>query len=280
LYRILLQTGDRERYYDLRIPASLPEHPPATLVLNFHGGGGNPRQHRDDSQFDALAEEDGFLLVYPAGTSPMGNFLTWNIGLSPTFATRQNVDDIGYVRAILADLSRMVPVDPRRVFATGFSQGATLCYRLACELSTVIAAIAPVSGVMHVPESERHPERPIPILHFHGRQDPLVLYQGGPAETPAGIIDRPGVEDTIRWWVKQNGLPETPSAQERRGQAELVRFGPAHGGADVSLWTLQDGGHTWPGGRSSLPEERAGRINHDISATRLIGEFFRNHPMP
>ena len=277
--RVEIEHGGRERWYLLHIPPGYTPGTPMPLVLNLHGGAGNPVQQQDDSGFNDVADANGFIVVYPAGSGRVtrDRLLTWNIGEGSTFATKEGIDDIGFLRAVLDEVSANYSVDPKRVYATGFSQGAFMCYRLACEMSDRIAAIAPVSGVMLGAESDCRPARPVSILHFHGVQDPNVAFRGGMGERAHDKVERRSVRETIDWWVKQNGLPDKPTQQRKEGKASMELYGPNADGIVVGLWTLEDGGHTWPGGKSALPERMVGAVNRDIDAARLIGEFFKKH---
>ncbi|MBN1556702.1 MAG: hypothetical protein JW951_00990 [Lentisphaerae bacterium] len=278
--RIELRVQGEARYYLLYRPPGLDPARPAPLILNLHGGGGNPEQQRRDTGMDAVADAHGCAVVYGAGTSPLGPFLTWNVHVSQTYATRRNIDDVGYVQRVMEDVRGRVNVDPRRCYAAGFSMGGILCYTLACELSGVFAAVAPVSAVMQTPPDRRRPGRPVPIIHFHGLRDRNCVFDGGIGPNARDPVPRPGVRESIAWWVQHNGLDPEPSARGRRGAAEFEQYGADDHPGTVVLWMLHDGGHTWPGGETTIPEARVGPVNRDIAASRLMWDFFRRHPLP
>jgi polyhydroxybutyrate depolymerase len=222
------------------------------------------------------ADQAGFVAVYANGTGSTPLFLYWDAG-----GVRGRVsDDVGYVANLLDDLATVVNVDPKRVFATGMSNGAMMCYRLAAELSDRIAAIAAVAGTMAIEDCR--PRRPVPVLHFHGTKDGLVLF-GGPDERTPKNIKFLAVEDSIRAWVRINGCPETPLVTELPDlvpEGTSVRrkaYGPGKGDSEVVLYVIEGGGHTWPGRdpRSFI----LGKSTRDISANDLIWEFFQKHPM-
>jgi polyhydroxybutyrate depolymerase len=187
---------------------------------------------------------------------------------------------VGYVAKLLDDLATVVNVDPKRVFATGMSNGAMMCYRLAAELSDRIAAIAPVAGTMAIENCQ--PRRPVPVLHFHGTKDGLVLF-GGPDERIPKNLKFLSVEDSIRAWVKANGCPETPVVADLPDIAHegtTVRrktYGPGKHGSEVILYVIEGGGHTWPGRDPRFPF--LGKSTRDILANDLIWEFFQKHTM-
>ena len=271
-----LAYGGLDRFYLLHAPARVDKGTPAPLVLNLHGGGGNPAQQERDSGMSAVADQAGFIVAYPAGTGKRkARFLTWNIGMTDTYASEHNIDDIGFLRAVIKDISKSYNVDKKRIYVTGFSQGAMMCYRVACEMSDEIAAVAPVSGVMQVPKSDCKPKRAMPIIHFHGLEDPNVAYYGGIGKNAHDKVPRPSVDESVGFWIKQNGLDAKPAGEGRNGNAEFKQY-KGKDGAEIILWTLDDGGHTWPGGESSLPAWKVGKVNKDVQASALIWKFFKD----
>lgn len=281
-FRRKLKVGRDDRHYDFHIPASYTKGTPSPLVINLHGGAGNPRQQRRDSKMDAVADKHGFIVIYPAGTGfAEDRFLTWNIGLGDTFATKRKIDDIGFIRALIDDAAKLATIDPKRVYITGFSQGGFMSYTLANALSDRIAAAAPVSGVLLVPPAEVNLKHPVSLIHFHGKLDPNVAYDGGIGKNAHDQIPRPSVGASVQTWMKACGITATtPSRTERRGQAELRVYGPGPEGSEVALWSIDNGGHTWPGGMTNLPEDKVGKLNTDINASELMWEFFKRHPLP
>jgi polyhydroxybutyrate depolymerase len=191
------------------------------------------------------------------------------------------VDEVAFIDALLGDLARAYPVDARRVYATGMSNGAVMAYRLAAELSARIAAVAPVAGA--VAAALGPPARPVPVLHFHGTLDEYVPFLGG--KGPRSITGTPycSVEESIRTWVRWDGCDQTPSAEvlSRDGDELRVRrqtYGGGKDGAEVVLVVVEGGGHTWPGRKS--PAKVLGKSATNISANDLMWEFFQKHPPP
>lgn len=273
----------RERYVLLYKPAGLADGP-APLVLAFHGGGGVPENMVDLSGFNELADRLGFLVAYPSGSGSTPTRLFWNILLSGTYATVNELDDLGFVSNVIDKVSAMAPVDPKRIYAAGFSQGGMLCYRLACDpdLSSRIAAIAVVGATMTVASDDCRGSRPVPLISFHGKQDPFSKFAGGIADKAPrnDLVPRPGVEESILNWVRRGGLPETPSASGASGSAVMQQYGPDARGFQVVSWVFEDGGHTWPGSAGNLPEWMMGKVNKEVDATLLIWDFFKSHPLP
>ncbi len=280
-YRRYIQFDGYARFYELHIPKGYRKETATPVVLNFHGGAGNPSQQRNDSQMDRVSDVNNFIVVYPAGTGKsQERFLTFNAGICCGYAKENNVDDVGFTEALLDDLATFFHIDQKRVYATGFSNGAFMCYRLAFQLADRIAAIAPVSGVIGIEPSQYKPARTVSVIHFHGLKDMHVAYYGGVGQKAQEKIPRRSVAESIQYWVKHNGSPAGQPQEFRKNAAVSNSYGLGADGAEVVLWTLEDGGHAWPGGKLSLPERMVGKLNTDINASELMWEFFQKHPMP
>lgn len=266
----------RQRSYLIHVPPGYAPEKPAPVVLVFHGLGMNARLMSRLTGMSRKADEAGFIAVYPNGTGVANLYLTFNAGaLSPERA-KQRPDDVRFVAALLDDLPRHVHVDPRRVYATGMSIGGMMCYRLAAEMSDRIAAIAPVAAAAAV--SQPKPSRPVPVMHFHGQVDAIVPISGPGDDTPSTVRFR-SVEDSIRLWVELNECPseaevtELPDAANDGTRVTRRVFGPGTGGAEVVLFVVEGGGHTWPG--QPAPLALMGQSTLDVSANDLMWEFFK-----
>jgi polyhydroxybutyrate depolymerase len=184
-------------------------------------------------------------------------------------AAQQNVDDIGFVKDILATAEDKLCVDTHRVFATGMSNGGFLSNRIGCELADRIAAIAPVAGVTGVPTCT--PSRPMPVIHFHGTADTLVPYNGDAAESFIAV------PDDFAAWGMRDACTDMPSTTYSMGDVTCSSYLHCGGGAQVTLCTVQNGGHTWPGG---TPVPALGYTTTNINATDAMWSFFQAHPLP
>ena len=275
---VAIKFGGRDRFAVVHVPKSYQPGKPTPLVLVFHGGGGFPEVIRYQSQMDKVSDREGFIAAYPAGSGVLRNaLLTFNAGTCCGWALGHRIDDVGFVNALLDELEKQYSIDPDRVYSTGLSNGAMLSYRLACELSDRIAAIAPVAATIGV--SGCKPKRPVSVIHFHGLQDHNAMFNGGKGPKSISQTDMKSVPETIEMWVKLNGCPPTPT-EETRGEATRLAYGPGRDGSEVVLWKLADGGHTWPGGEITRLENwyGLGKVNRDISASDLMWEFFKRHP--
>ena len=199
-----LKIGGQTRSYLLHIPPQASPMKPTPVVLAFHGAATNANFMMNFSGLSRKSDEAGFVVVYPNGTG-FGWFLTFNAGGLPDSATRPN--DVAFIAAVLDDLATVVRVDPKRVYATGHSNGAMLCYRLAAELSDRIAAIAPVAGTMAIADAK--PIRPVSVLHFHGTADRFVPFKGPDTGTPRFMTFK-SVEASVALWAKLDGCPDKP----------------------------------------------------------------------
>lgn len=253
-----LTSSGRTRRFILVLPPQATKGP-LPLVLNFHGLVESPQLQQLLTQMDAEAKQRGLALVYPQGVG-----LSWNAGTCCGRALDERVDDVRFVRDLVRELGREMCIDRSRIFATGMSNGGLFSYRLACEASDLIAAVAPVSAVDAMPRCE--PARPVPVLAFNGTSDPVVHYGGGWWSLRSAT-------DSIADWARRDRCSSATRVAYHRGDARCE----AHEGcaADVVFCSLSGGGHTWPGGTRA---PFLGRTSSDIDATATILDFFAAHP--
>ncbi len=280
---LTLEIGGRTRRALVHAPRSYRFGTPTPVVLAFHGGGGNAESLIEMSRLDETADREGFLVVYPDGTGRFARrLLTWNAGLCCGWAAENGIDDVAFVRALLDDLTRRASVDPDRIYATGMSNGAMMCYRLAAELSDRIAAIAPVAGGTGLPDPK--PGRPVPIVHFHGTADQNYPFEGGVGDRSLSGTDFVSIPKTIAAWVAIDGCPaepevtRLPDATDDDRTVRRERYGPGKDGAEVVLYVIEGGTHSWPGG-PVFREGLLGEPTTDISANDIMWAFFQAHPL-
>jgi polyhydroxybutyrate depolymerase len=262
----VLNFGGLNRSYVLYLPSSANLKQPLPLVFAFHGGMGNAESIIQTSGFNQLAEREGFLVVYPNGTSLLSKErdLTWNGGACCGYASDMNIDDVAFVRAIVADLQPVVNIDKKRIYATGMSNGGLFAQRLGCEAADLFAAIAPVSGTLNF--SPCTPSQPISVLEFHGTADENIPYSGGVGPRSVVRVNFASVRASIDFWVTSNGCNPQPATESDR----TIRHESWPGCKDataVELYTIIDGGHTWPG-------------DDALSASETIWDFFSAHSRP
>jgi polyhydroxybutyrate depolymerase len=227
--------------------------------------------------FERLADTDNFIVIYPNGIDK-----SWNDGGNVSPSGKKNIDDVGFVKSLSENLKQHFNIDPGRIYATGMSNGAYFSYRLACELPDIIAGIAPVAGPMaEVVSNCCDRGLPLPVIILLGTKDPFAVYNGG--KTSDGRIVLSG-EDTARYWAKKNSCDPVPVIRKlpdtsRDGtDVTEIFYANSKNGADVILYSINGGGHTWPGGWQYMPKFLVGNTSKDIDANKIIWEFFKNHP--
>ena len=270
-----IQVADMKRSYILHLPAHLDPRKPAPLVLVFHGGGGHAWNMPRFTGFDQLSDQAGFIVAYPESVN--GH---WNDGrnLSPA-------DDVAFIRELIAELQRSHPVDPKHVYAAGISNGGFFSNRLACELAGKIAAIASVAATMPEPLAPAcKPSQPVSVMYMHGTKDPLVPIDGGPVAGTHGTCI--SLADAAQFWRRADHTSDSPAEEDlpvREDDGTGVHRQVWKGGrqgTEVVVYTVKNGGHTWPGGMQYLPPLIVGKVTHQMDATPVIWEFFSRHRLP
>lgn len=280
-YRASLEHGGRTRPYRLYVPASYRADQPAPLLVALHGGGGSMDYMGRDDYYGLLsfAERTGQVLVLPNGISRLrsGMLATWNAGDCCGAARDAQVDDVGYIRAVVERVQGQLNIDARRIRATGMSNGAMMAYRLACELPGLFTAIAAVAGTDNTRSCT--PAQPVSVLHIHARNDSHVLYEGGAgpdAVDRALITDFRSVPSTVAAWVQRNGCAATPQRVLEKDGAWCERYASCAGGTQVQLCVTDAGGHSWPGGY----KPRGEAPTQVIGANQVMWDFFRRLDAP
>lgn len=277
--------GGQTRSYVLHIPPNADG--PLPLVINMHGGGGNAEQHQRYTKMDQLANREKFIVVYPNGTGPFRRrILTWNADTCCGAAATNKIDDVGFLSALIDEVAKQTPVNLKKVYATGFSNGAMMAHRLAAETTGKLAAIAAVEGAPVLTTFK--PTQPISVMMIHSVTDPRALYEGGQGPEFPGTNHRStheSVEKLLSDWVKANGC-STPTIapkkteRESRHTAEKSTYAGCQGGTTVVLWKLNGPGHVWPGAGRPPLERFVGERTDVIDANKEIWEFFKQHALP
>lgn len=260
-----VRIGEDDRVFVLHVPKAPSRKPQAALVLAFHGVGSNAMQMAKISKFSELADRERFLVAYPQG---LGVVPSWNTAVVGT-AKRSTADEVAFVKAMLAEIGAIVPVDPARVYAVGFSNGGLLSHELACKMSETFAAIGVVAAVNAAETCE--PVRAVPVIAFHGQRDPVVLFGG------AEEIGFPSVRSSLGQWAARDGCAAEPVLLDEKGEVRCEEWPGCRSGAEVVLCVVKDGHHTWPGGRNPT---YMGHTTTDVEATERMWAFFERHPMP
>jgi len=276
-----------KRTYVIHVPASSDKTRQMPLVIALHGGGGTGKrmERLTLGGLNKLSDREGFVVVYPDGTEEH-----WNDGRDKVKyrAHREKIDDVGFLSALIDHLAKGGNIDKKRVYVTGISNGAMMSNRLACELTGRIRAIAPVAGNMPYDLVSRcSPSRPIPVLMISGTKDPMMPWEGGEAHFLRLKFGKVlSVPETIKFWQTHNHcapvpvITREPDKDTRDGtRVRKEVYAGCASGAEVILYTVESGGHTWPGGYRYLPEKLIGKTSGHIDANELIWGFFKQHSM-
>lgn len=251
-----LTFGGVQRTYVLHVPAAL-DHPNG-LVLNLHGGGQSGRKQAALTNYDAVADQHGWIVAYPDGID-----FSWADGRGASTPDRRGVDDVGFLAALIGRLSHDYGIAPDRVFVTGMSAGGFMANRLACERADLVAAIVPVSGTLgrSVP---CNPSKPVSVLTVHGTADRVVPYNGG------RMVGRGGASDVVaahtmadRWRAFDHCQSAVRGAD---GRDKRLRANGCADGTEVVFVTIDGWGHTWPSGPAA-----------GFDASQASAQFFAAH---
>ena len=246
------------------------------LVLVLHGGGGNAANAEAMTGFTEKARKEGFVVVYPEGSGRFnGKLLTWNAGHCCGYAMDHRVDDVAFISALIDKLIEDYPVDPKRIYATGMSNGGMMTHRLGIELPGRFAAIAPVVATLF--GDEKRPEHPVSALILNGMLDRSVPNQGGHpggrfSESWDGTPAEPVLAQAT-FWAKANGCSDVPDKQDR-GSSILWQY-HCSPDRDVELYLVKDNGHAWPGGQKG--SRRGDKPSSSLNGTDVIWDFFKAH---
>lgn len=255
-----LDVGGVARKAYVHVPASYMQKG-TMVVLNFHGLMSNAGQQMAWSKMNPASDKHGFIAVHPEGISN-----SWNAKVCCGGAAQNDVDDIAFVKALVAKLEADWCIDPKRIYATGMSNGGHFSYRLACLMSDVFAAVAPVSGQLL--ELSCNPARPIPVLHIHGTSDTIVSYEHSGYRS---------VAESLAVFQQDYGCAGAAKGAPwfDKGDTKCASFNGC--AAELAHCRVEGGGHTWPGGIETFV---FGKTSTDLDATETIFGFFDKHPMP
>jgi polyhydroxybutyrate depolymerase len=276
-----IRVGDLERTYVYYVPVSLPRNAP--LLLVFHGRGMNADMMRGWAgyQFDRLADKNRFVVVYLDGYQQ-----TWNdCGKSDLPAKTQNIDDVGFVRALIARVHADYGINPSQVFAMGYSNGGFMVFRLALELPDEITAVAAVAANLATDDNSdcRASGKPIPVLIMNGTSDPNVPYNGGVVLLSKVAVTVRSTQESAEYFAKLNGQVNPPKTtclphQDVSDPTSVDRtVWNDPGKPEVVLVTINEGGHVVPQSQF-IASSSFGRTTKDLDGPVEIWNFFSRQP--
>jgi len=267
------------RTYTLHLPPNYEEGNDFSLVIAMHGGGGNGGQFESSSKLSQKADAAKFIVVYPNGVK--GNGLlkaqTWNAGGCCDYARDHNINDVKFISQLIDHLVANYKINPKKVYATGHSNGGMMAYRLACELSGKIAAIAPNSSTMVVTQP-CNASRAVPILHMHSVLDSNVPYTGG-VGTGFSNHYNPPLDSVFQVWSLMNACAAPAQVVVNNSSYKLTKWTGCSNNTSIQYYLTKDGGHAWPGGSpGGLP--LGDKPSAVINANDLLWDFFQQYQLP
>jgi polyhydroxybutyrate depolymerase len=262
----MISSGERREYL-LYVPRSYNSAKATPLVISMHGAGGWPTQQMELDGWNRLADREGCIVVYPSGFEG-GGPRVWRVAPRPVV-----MKDVRFISDLIDRLESTYNIDRERIFADGASNGGGMAFVLSCTLSDRIAAIGLVAAAETLPWSWCGVHRPMPMIAFHGTTDRIVPYKGG--HSPLAPETFPDVQTWVSIWARRNRCAPTTSDSLVASDATRREYTGCADGADVVLYTIRGGGHTWPGGKP-LPKLFFGSTSRDVDATSEMWKFFRD----
>ena len=258
----LVSSGET-REYILHVPPSYDPNRPTPLVITIHGASIWPAAQQALSQWDRVADREGFIVAYPGGRSGRG-------------PRHFGADDVTFIADVIESIQRTHNIDRARIYANGLSNGGGLSFLLSCTMPDRIAAVGLVAAA-HLFEWRLCKDlRPVPMIAFHGTADDAALYEGGRSWVVS--IPFPSIPNVTARWARRNQCAPTPVESRVALDVTRIEYPMCSNNAPVVLYKINGGGHTWPGGRD-LPEWFAGRTTQTIDASSVMWEFFKDHPL-
>ncbi|MCU1229157.1 MAG: hypothetical protein JWO97_2041 [Acidobacteria bacterium] len=263
----MISSGE-QREYLLYVPRRYDRTKPTPLVISMHGAGGSPTQQMNLTEWNQLADREGFIVVYPSGLGGAGPRV-WRVGSD--FAK-----DVRFIAEIIDKLEASYNIDRARIYANGFSNGGGMAFVLSCTMSDRIAAVGMVGAAQTLPWSWCREHRAVPMIAFHGTADRFAFYNGGQSWVAPHPF--PAVPIWTATWARRNRCEAKPVESLAARDVMRREYTRCADDAAVVLYTIKGGGHTWPGG-GPLPEWFVGADSRSINATSTMWTFFRGHPL-
>ncbi|GCE16313.1 alpha/beta hydrolase family esterase [Dictyobacter kobayashii] len=254
--------GQHTRTYLVHVPIHYTSRTPVPVVIVFHGHGGTASGTEQGTGFSQLADKEHFIAVYPQGLPDDQQLPMWaSIGLYD-----YNIDETAFMNDMLNKLTADFCIDTQRIYATGFSNGGGMSGFVACQLSTRIAAVAPIAGNYYPLQAGCHPKRAVPLLEIHGTNDTVVPYNGISAKIdPQWPL--PAVQDWLHAWAQRDGCTQGPEIFFQDKNATGFRWAGCRQNATILHYRIERGGHSIPAMIAKLPTEQ------------VIWNFFKLHSL-
>lgn len=285
-----LESGGMARSFLLHLPPGHDASRRWPLVIMLHGMGGTGANAVRETGWSALADSEGFMVAYPNASRPdpaapaslRSNAPAWADGSGRFHVARTHVDDVSFIRALIDRLIDEHGADRQRIYVTGFSNGASMAFRVGVELADKVAAIAPVAGAFWL--DDMRPQRAVSLFYISGTADPLNPLDGGYPKMAWGGREQGGrrkapVMTAIEAWAAALGCSKPAASDEQIDGVRTRTFDSCRQDAEVKVVTVEGLGHIWAGGKNLLPEFMVGRPTDKLKATDAIWAFFRRRAM-
>ena len=263
-------SSGQKREYLLYVPRSYDRAKPTPLVISMHGAALWPTAQMETSQWNTVAERHGFIVVYPSGIEGKGPTV-WHVDHGAGL-----MRDVKFISELIDTLGAAWNIDPARIYANGLSNGGGMSFVLSCTLSHRIAAVGMVAAALTLPWRWCTDHRAVPMIAFHGTADPVTPYKGG-----TSWISSRAFPDIPTWtanWARRNRCGANPVESVIAADVTRREYTNCADNATVVLYTVQGGGHSWPGGKP-LPEWMVGPTSRSVDASSQMWAFFRQHPL-
>lgn len=260
----ILSAGET-REYSLFVPRSYDPRTPAPLVISMPGAGLWGSAQEEISRWDEIAEREHVIVVYPTGKR--GGARVFDVEEGPGLST-----DVRFIADLIDRLQNEYNIDRRRIYANGLSNGAGMSFVLSCTIHDRIAAVGMVSGAQLLRSSWCPDTRPVPMIAFHGTDDPVALYAGG--KTWISPVAFPNLPKWVADWARRNRCAPNPLDTPVAPNVTRRTYASCENDASVVFYTIRGGGHDWPGG-GALPRWLCGPVSRGVDATNLMWEFFK-----
>ena len=265
----MVSSGE-SRTYLLYVPSSYDRSKPPPLVISLHGAALWGAGQMEISQWNRVADREGFIVVYPSGVEGHGPRI-WRADGGAGLTK-----DVRFISDLIDTLEAAYNIDAARIYANGLSNGGGMSFVLSCMMSDRIAAVGMVGAAHLLPWGWCTDSRPVPAISFHGTADPAVPYNGGMSWVAPERF--PSIPGWTANWARRNRCESNPVDSAVAAHVTRREYVGCANDAAVVLYTIKGGGHTWPGGKP-LPEWFVGSTSDEVDATRLMWEFFRQHPL-
>ena len=263
-------SSGQKREYLLYVPRSYDRSKPTPLVISMHAAAMWPAAQMETSQWNRVAESQGFIAVYPAGIGGGGPRI-WHADGGAGLKR-----DVRFISDLIDALQAAYNIDPARIYANGLSNGGGMSFVLSCTLSDRIAAVGMVGAAHLLPWTWCTDHRPVPMIAFHGTADPVTPYHGGLTWITRQVF--PSIPDWTANWARRNRCGTSPVKSVVAADVSRLEYPGCADDAAVVLYTIQGGGHSWPGG-TPLAEWMVGPTSNGVDASSQMWAFFRAHPL-